>query len=271
VVINLIGQTHDTKHIFPWMINSTLRDAHVITARAVAEAAVMEGVPRMIHTSALAAHPAAPSEWARTKFDGEDMVKSVIPQATIVRPATMYGSEDRFLNEYALMGRRLPRVLLVNGGTALQQPIFVNDVAYAIASIVDDADNHRETLGSTYSLAGPTVYTTRQIVDYIYRETQQNPKIWDVPEFAMSALGHVVNNFPKPLITADMAKLKASDVVLDADDSFNSNVKVIQDLGVEPVTMESISWEWLHSYREGGHFLAVAGSDFDSKRSDVVA
>lgn len=88
-----------------------------------------------MHTSALAADKYAISAWARSKALGEEAVAAEAPGATIVRPADVFGPEDRFLNLFAFMYRTLPRVPLVDAGQASVQPLFVHDLAYAIHRI----------------------------------------------------------------------------------------------------------------------------------------
>jgi uncharacterized protein YbjT (DUF2867 family) len=95
----------------------------------------LQGVTCLVHVSALAADPRAPSAWARTKAAGEDAVRAIAPGATIVRPAAVFGPEDRLTNLFAAMHKLLPRLPLVDGGTARLQPLFVNDLAHAIFKI----------------------------------------------------------------------------------------------------------------------------------------
>jgi uncharacterized protein YbjT (DUF2867 family) len=94
-----------------------------------------QGVTNLIHLSALGADPYSISEWARTKAAGEQAVRAIAPGATIVRPADIFGAEDRFLNWIAKMYVTLPRVPLVEGGMARVQPVYVDDVAQAIFKI----------------------------------------------------------------------------------------------------------------------------------------
>lgn len=89
----------------------------------------------LVHTSALAADKYAISSWARSKALGEEAVRAEAPGATIVRPADVFGPEDRFLNLFAFLYRMLPRVPLVDGGMSSVQPLFVHDLAYGIHRI----------------------------------------------------------------------------------------------------------------------------------------
>lgn len=98
-------------------------------------------------------------------------MRSVAPGATIVRPADVFGPEDRFLNWFARVNEFLPRVPLVEGGAALTQPIYCLDVARAIYRIAT-SDDPDVMLGQTYDLAGPDVYSVREVAEYVFEATR---------------------------------------------------------------------------------------------------
>ncbi|CAN0527019.1 unnamed protein product, partial [Ectocarpus sp. 8 AP-2014] len=104
----------------------------------LARAAKAQGVKNFVHVSALAADPDSPSRWAQTKFAGELAVKEAFPEATIVRPAKLFGNNDRLLTWIALMATRMGRVPLVNDGDNLIQPIDARNVAQVLMAIIDD-------------------------------------------------------------------------------------------------------------------------------------
>jgi NADH dehydrogenase (ubiquinone) 1 alpha subcomplex subunit 9 len=135
IVINLVGKDYITKHYAPTLINYSFSDVNITFAETVAKVAVEEGITNLVHVSALAADPFSLSEWARTKAAGEQAVRAIAPGTTIVRPADVFGPEDRFLTLMARLYETFPRVPLVGGGQSRVQPIFVNDLAAAIAKI----------------------------------------------------------------------------------------------------------------------------------------
>lgn len=97
------------------------------------------------------------SEFLRTKYEGELAVKSEFPNATIFRPADIYGQEDRFMRYYAHFWRRsfqwLP--LWHRGEKTIKQPVYVGDVAGAVVNALKDADS----AGKTYDILGyATIY-----------------------------------------------------------------------------------------------------------------
>ena len=135
VVVNLMGKDFETAHFLPWMTNWSYEQVNIDLAERVARIAVEHGASVMVHSSALAANPRSRSRWAASKGHGERAVRSVCPGATIVRPAHIFGPEDRFLNMFARMHQLLPRVPLVDGGERRTQPLWVGDFALALKEI----------------------------------------------------------------------------------------------------------------------------------------
>jgi uncharacterized protein YbjT (DUF2867 family) len=131
--------------------NAQVRFAH--TALTDLPTTPLQGATCLVHLSAMAADPHSLSRWARTKAAGEAAVRAAAPGATIIRPSDVFGPEDRFLNLFATMHARFPRVPLVEGGTARVQPLFVQDLAQAVFKVATSEDPEF-MLGQTYDLAG---------------------------------------------------------------------------------------------------------------------
>ena len=87
------------------------------------------------------------------QFEGEEVTKKIIPEATIFKAAQMTGVEDRLLNNLAGLAKLLPFIPLVDGGHTKLQPVYVRDVADAIIGSLNSGD----TAGKTYHLGGPEV------------------------------------------------------------------------------------------------------------------
>jgi hypothetical protein len=81
--------------------NFDFHSVHVAGAERIASVAAQSGVPRLVHVSHLNASPTSKSKFYQTKAEGEDRVKAVFPNATIVRPGSLFGYEDKLLNNMA--------------------------------------------------------------------------------------------------------------------------------------------------------------------------
>ena len=105
---------------------------HAFGAEQVALAASAHGA-RLVHVSAIGADEHSPRAYARSKAEAERLVLAAQPQAVIMRPSIMFGPEDDFFNRFAALARISPALPLIGGGTTRFQPVFVGDVAEAIA------------------------------------------------------------------------------------------------------------------------------------------
>ncbi len=157
-VVNLVAILHGNAASF--------ERAHVELPAKLARACLAAGVPRLVHVSALGAEPAAadtaPSLYLRSKSRGEAVLQAAAAQGlqfTVLRPSVIFGADDRFLNLFAALQRVLP-VLPLAGAQARFQPVWVEDVARAIVHCLQDA----RTIGQTYELCGPSVYTLKELV-----------------------------------------------------------------------------------------------------------
>ncbi|HEU4621448.1 MAG TPA: complex I NDUFA9 subunit family protein [Burkholderiaceae bacterium] len=160
-VINLVGILH-SRPGDPY--GPDFARAHVDLPRAIVSAMRAQGVRRFLHMSALGAASDAPSMYLRSKADGEAAARNGLSGEggidwTIFRPSVVFGPDDHFINLFAKLARWFP-VLPIGGARARFQPIHVMDVARAFVNALDE----RETIGKTYVLAGPRVYTLRELV-----------------------------------------------------------------------------------------------------------
>jgi len=259
IVINMIGKYYQTKHVLPFLrkngkesrINYTFHDMNVDIPSRIARIAKELGIERMVHVSALASDVNSPSDWARTKAEGEAAVRSIFPDAVIVRPSIMFGPEDRFLNWFATAAEKYPFVPLVNGGSPLVQPVYVQDVAKAVALVVQDD----QWDGRTLDLAGKEDYTWKEVAQFVYDITGQKVRLINFPANMAEKLGEFSQQLPGPVWTKDIAIQQTVDNVLDP---VTPNV-TFEDLGIQPEIMERVAFHWLHRFREGGHFLLTQG------------
>lgn len=254
VVINLVGADTET-----W--NYTFEDVHVKIPEMLARIAKSQGTQRFVHFSALGASLDAPSRRLRTKAQGEAAVKSHLQDvATIFKPAPITGCEDRIFKRYAAQIKKLPFVPLVDGGARKVQPIWVRDVAQAVTNALQTYDS----IGKTYHLAGPRVFTTKELVDFSFDTVREKKNTVSIPAAVAKLLAKpgdwLASRSPVRLhfagLTEDLIDEMQEDLILD-----DSDVLTAEDLDVIPHSViEGLPIEYLRHYRAGGYnFGATEG------------
>ena len=239
-VINLVGILTESGR-------QKFGSVHEFGARAVAEAARSVGA-RLTHVSALGADMQSASAYARTKARGEKAVRDTVPDATIFRPSIIFGPEDRFFNRFAAMTRYSPALPLIGGGETRFQPVYVADVAEAVALSVDGV----AVAGSTYELGGPVVASFRQCLEEMLAVVERKrllvPLPWWVSKLAASFLGLL----PKPLLTRDQLEQLRSDNVVSP--GAEAEGRTLSGLGIEAQSMATILPSYLWRFRAAGQF-----------------
>jgi NADH dehydrogenase len=215
----------------------------------IARAALKAGVGTLVHVSAIGADTEAISEYARTKGLGERAVRDGFPRAVIMRPSLVFGPEDSFFNRFAAMARFLPALPLIGGGKTRFQPVFVGDVAAAIARAVDTAS----MAGRTYQLGGPKIYSFRELMQFILAETGRKRLLVPLP-FWLAGLQGFILELPsmllplKPLLTVDQVRL------LKTDNVVQSGAFTLDDLDITPKTVEEIVPSYIWRFHPKGQF-----------------
>ena len=207
----------------------TFEAVHVRGSENVAREAVAAGVARFVLVSGIGADRYSSSPYIRSRGRGEVMVQQAFPSATIVRPGAMFGPGDALFATLAELARLLPVLPLIGGGTRLQ-PVFVEDVAEAIASILADPG----TVGQTYELAGPRVYTLRELVNMTLQLMGKRRLLVAVPFAVAEIQARLFEFLPNPPLTTGQVDL------LKVDNVASKTLPGFQDLKIRPKTVEEV-------------------------------
>jgi NADH dehydrogenase len=217
-------------------------------AETVAKAASVAGA-RMVHVSAIGADENSLSQYARAKAAGEKAVLAALPSAVIMRPSILFGPEDQFTNRFAALARMAPALPLIGGGITKMQPVYVGDVATAIADAVDG----KAGPGASYELGGPEVLTFREILEAILEIIDRKRALVSLP-FGLAKLQAVFLQFaPGALkLTPDQVELLRSDNVVS--DAAKAAGLTLEGLGITPDSLEAIAPQYLWRFRPSGQF-----------------
>ncbi|MCJ1960496.1 SDR family NAD(P)-dependent oxidoreductase [Novosphingobium mangrovi (ex Hu et al. 2023)] len=209
---------------------------------AIAAAAKASGAASFVHVSAIGADAGSDVAYARTKAEGEAAALAAFPEATIVRPAVIFAPDDQFVMMFGRMMSTLP-VLPIFAPEAKLQPVFVDDVAAAIANAAGDPFAFG---GKTFELAGPEVVTMRGLNARIARAENREPGFIELSD----GLGGLIAALPFTPISTDQYKLlKAGSVASGA-------ALGLEDLGVAPRPMGLFLERWMTQFRKHGRFGA---------------
>jgi len=212
-------------------------------AARLAEAARSTGARHFVQVSAIGADAASNSAYARTKAAGEQAVLRAFPQAVILRPSIIFGPEDGFFNRFAAMAMTSPFLPLIGGGRTRFQPVYVGDVAAAVAAAL----RLPAAQGKTYELAGPSIYTFRELLEIMLAEIGRKRLLLPIPFAVAGLMGAVMQCLPRPQLTMDQVRL------LKRDNVAAPGALGLADLGIRPNGLELILPTYLDKFRVRGN------------------
>ena len=236
-VVNLAGILYERG-------KQSFTGVHARGAQTVAAAAAAAGVARLVQVSAIGADRHGVAEYSRSKGAGEDAVKTAFPGAAILRPSIVFGPEDDFFNRFAALARLSPALPLIGGGTTRFQPVYVGDVADAIAKCVGEPAR----AGQTYELGGPRVYSFKELMELLLREIRRRRLLVPWPFGLAEFQAGFLELLPVPPLPRDQVRmLRRHNVVAEG-------ALTLADLGIAATAAEVILPTYLDRYRPHGRF-----------------
>jgi uncharacterized protein YbjT (DUF2867 family) len=240
VLINLVGILYERGR-------QRFETVHSYGAEQVALAASAHGA-RLVHVSAIGADEHSPAQYARSKAAAERLVLAAQPQAVIMRPSILFGPEDDFFNRFAAMARISPALPLIGGGDTRFQPVFVGDVARAIADAVDG----KLSAGTIYELGGPEVRSFKELMQFVLATIERKRLLVPFPFFLAKLQAMALQFLPVPLLTPDQVEMLRVDNVVS--EAAIAEGRTLQGLGITPEPMEAIVPSYLWRFRKTGQF-----------------
>ncbi|KAI9822896.1 MAG: NADH-ubiquinone oxidoreductase 40 kDa subunit [Thelocarpon impressellum] len=234
VVYNLVGRNYPTK-------NFSYEDVHVEGAERIAEAVAKYDVDRFVHVSSYNADINSPSEFFRTKARGEQVVRGIFPETTIVRLAPMFGAEDRLLH-------RLAGVTNLFTSNHMQErvwPVHAVDVGRALEVMLQDDS----TASETYELYGPRPYTMAEIAELVDKEIIKHRRHMNIPKAVVKPVADILN---KVLFWPTKSPDEFEREFLDQE--IDPTAKTLKDLGIEPADLANYTFHYLQSYRSSAFY-----------------
>ncbi|WP_088282461.1 complex I NDUFA9 subunit family protein [Ideonella sp. A 288] len=200
---------------------------HVALPRTLARACRDAGVPRVVHISALAVAPDAPSAYLRSKAAGEAAWRDSGLAVTVLRPSVIFGVEDRFTNLFASLQRVFP-VMPLAGADARFQPVWVGDVAAAVIACLE----RPELAGQVVDCAGPQVMTLSEIIHAVGRMAGCERPVLGLPEALGMLQATLMSCLPgeAPMSRDNLLSMRVPSVA-------SGRAMTLQDLGIDPAPL----------------------------------
>jgi uncharacterized protein YbjT (DUF2867 family) len=206
----------------------TFHSVHVEMAANIARTARQAGIRRFVHVSGIGANTASPSPYIRSRGEGEAAVQTAFPGAVIVRPAVIFASDDAFLTTILRLLRSMPAYPIFGNGRTRLQPVYVDDVAVAIAQILRQSQKPYPV----YELAGPRIYSYEELLRTIARIAGLRPVLIRMPFAFWNALAGLAQMLPQPPLTRNQVEL------MQIDTTASENVPGFRALGISPRSLE---------------------------------
>lgn len=201
IVINLVGILYETK-------KQKFNTLHYEVPQKIAKLCVKHKIKRLIHISASGVDHDVLSNYARSKFAGENVVLETFSNSTIIRPNVMFGEGDNFLNKFKFLSSFSPIVPLVNARTKFQ-PVYVGDVARLVVKILTRPEP--SVIGEVLEVAGPKVLTLEAIVRLVLTTLKRRRLTLNMPLWLAKLQATVLEKLPQPLLTRDQITLLQRD------------------------------------------------------------
>lgn len=248
-VVNCVGIDNEVG-------KNTFDNVHAEGAERIARIAAETGVGRLVHLSAIGVDADSNWDYARSKAAGEAAVLMHMPDAIILRPSVVFGTEDKFFNFFANLTRLGP-ILPIVGGKTLFQPVYVEDVARAAAAGVVG-----EAAPGVYELGGPDVVSLRDLMAEMLDEIRRRRLVLNMPFWVarlmafgfdmmqVMSLGLITN----AVLTRDQVRGLAHDA------NVSDGAKGLADLGIVPVPLGAVLPDYLWRFRPSGQYDAIKES-----------
>ena len=233
-VVNCIGIVFEKRK------RQSFQQSHVEIPAMIAKICTEEGVKRFVHMSALGCN-AGISRYFRSKLEGEQIVLTHFPKATVLRPSLIFGRGDYFLTMFAELTRFLPFMPLIGGGITKLQPVYVGDVSdAAMIALSLSTDKYQS---KTYQLGGPEVVDFKEICGIFSKYTRRERVLITIPYKLAKYYAWFLEFWPRPILTRDQINSLKTDSIVQ------NGALGLSFFGIMPKSVHLIVPEYLACYR----------------------
>ncbi len=232
LVINLIGILYEQN-------NLSFELAHYLLPKKIASYCELFKKP-FLHVSSLGSTFQTKSNYLISKKMGEEFIENNNTNHIIVRPSTVYGEEDNFINLFGKMAKILPFLPLIKKGKTKFQPIYVNDLSLLIFNLLNNFDKYKN---SNLAAVGNEIFTFKEILTHIFMSLKKKERFFYMPSFLAILQGKILEKLPKPLFTYDQYVTLSHDSISEGSQKLVTEI-LKQDLS----NMKIITSEYLKKF-----------------------
>ena len=238
VCINLVGILYQKSGI------NSFKNIHEKFPDILSSLCKEYNVKQFIHISALGVDKAKESLYARSKLNGEVLIRNNFIEANILRPSVVYSSDDNFTTSFMTLLNLSPIFPLYYNGSTLFRPIHVSDMTEIIYKMVS-----KELKSITLECIGPEEISLKNILNRLLKLIGKKRLLVPIPLFVAQLSTFFLEIFPKPLITLDQLKLLKYDNIPSGEykTNFDLNMPSYANFDNE---VNKYSYMW----RNGGQF-----------------
>ena len=232
LVINLIGILYEQN-------NLSFELAHYLLPKKIAGYCELFKKP-FLHVSSLGSTFQTKSNYLISKKMGEEFIENNNTNHIIVRPSTVYGEEDNFVNLFGKMAKILPFLPLIKKGKTKFQPIYVNDLSLLIFNLLNNFDKYKNC---NLAAVGNEIFTFKEILSHIFISLKKKERFFYIPSFLAILQGKILEKLPKPLFTYDQYVTLSHDSISEGSQKLVTEI-LKQDLS----NMKIITSEYLKKF-----------------------
>ena len=235
--INLVGILYETR-------KQKFDQVHSQFPHLLSNLCSEVGIKNLVHISALGVQERHTSLYMQSKLQGEKNIQNNFKPSVILRPAVVFGPEDKFFNTFASIAQFSPGLPLVGGGKTKFAPIYVGDVAKAIVKTLE-LNNSEPKI---YELGGPENYSFRGLMEILLEEIKKKRFLIPIPFGVAKFQSYFLQMMPNPLLTPDQVEM------LKYNNIASGEYPTLEDLGISGKTIQSILPKYIYRFRTGGQF-----------------
>lgn len=194
-VINLIGTTlGSAKKLFI---------THVLFPKFLARAAKHSGIHRLIHFSTIGVDRIYDSNYAHSKYEGDQCVHQEHRHAIVIRPSVVFGQKDHFINKlYFTLTRFL--IFPISNQKNHVNPIYAGDISKSVVQLLNNYDRYQ---GRVLDFVGTTSYSMHDIISLIESSIGKNIRSISLPRYLHRAYVLLSRLFPNPIMNKEQTHL----------------------------------------------------------------